>query len=157
MTQAIEGLLDNVILKQVELEPVVIVGPQDPIRLAIEQMREKDVAAAIISENDLPLGMLTKRDVLHCVALQAVDLEAPVNTLMSPNPPSLTMNCNLRLTIETLTRVHRRNLPIVDQQGKVTGLVTVRALIHFIAEQFPTVVFNLPPNPDRNHENAEGA
>jgi len=45
---------------------------------------------------------------------------------------------------------HRvRNLPVLDDTGKVIGNLTHYALIKFLADQFPESVYNLPPDPNR--------
>jgi len=46
---------------------------------------------------------------------------------------------------------------IVDENGKIVGVATTRALINHIAAHFPTAVYNLPPDPHRVSSAPDGA
>ena len=50
-----------------------------------------------------------------------------------------------------------RHLPIVDEAGRPLGMLSVKRIVHYLAEHFPATIYNLPPNPDRFPLEAEGA
>ena len=50
--------------------------------------------------------------------------------------------------IAAVTQGHRRHLPIVDERGRVLGLISIRAILTYVAERFPEDMLNLPPHPD---------
>ena len=50
-----------------------------------------------------------------------------------------------------------RRLPIVDDQGRPTGIIKVEGIMHYLVEHFPSTVYNLPPNPSVVQQEREGA
>ena len=50
-----------------------------------------------------------------------------------------------------------RRLPIVDEKGRATGMITVEGILHYLAEHFPTTIYNLPPEPHYATQQREGA
>ncbi len=38
-----------------------------------------------------------------------------------------------------------RHLPVVDENNRPTGVLSVKRIIHYLAEHYPTAVYNLPP------------
>ena len=49
-----------------------------------------------------------------------------------------------------------RHLPVVDERGPV-GVLSVKRIVHYLVEHFPTTVYNLPPDPAVVPQQAEGA
>jgi len=50
-----------------------------------------------------------------------------------------------------------RHLPVVDVTGKPLGVLSVKRIVHYLAEHFPATVYNLPPDPSSVPQSAEGA
>ncbi len=50
-----------------------------------------------------------------------------------------------------------RRLPIVDDEGRPTGMLKVEAILHYLAEHFPAAIYNLPPEPHHTTQQREGA
>ena len=48
------------------------------------------------------------------------------------------------------------NLPVVDELGRPVGVLSVKRIVHYLAEHFPGLVYNQPPDPSRFPEEAEG-
>jgi hypothetical protein len=48
-------------------------------------------------------------------------------------------------------------LPIVDDDGKPTGVVAVHGIVHYLVDHFPETVYNLPPDPNAAPKAREGA
>ena len=49
-----------------------------------------------------------------------------------------------------------RRLPIVDAEGRPTGLVNIAGIIHWLVQHFPQAVYNLPPVPNPTTQEREG-
>jgi CBS-domain-containing membrane protein len=52
---------------------------------------------------------------------------------------------------------HYRNMPVVDDSGKVVGNLTQFAIIKFLSDRFSQAVYNLPPEPDLVAKARDGA
>jgi CBS domain-containing protein len=50
-----------------------------------------------------------------------------------------------------------RNVPIVDDEGLVAGIVRPQDVLRYLAEAFPEEVLNLPPRPHQRMKEPEGA
>ncbi len=158
MTADIESILQKQQLQQIELEPYASVNKATSILATIEEMRNTpNIHAAIIVEDEKPIGILTKRNIMHRVALSQIDLNSAVETIMTPNPKTLTLHSTLRETLDLLNVELRRTLPIVDEKGNIVGAATARALINHIAAHFPTAIYNLPPDPHQVSSAPDGA
>ena len=158
MTTDIENILQTQQLQQVDLDSHVVVEKSTSILETIEKMREgPSIQTTIVVEEGKPVGILTQRIAMHKLALSEVDLNNAVETIMVPNPKTLMLTSTLRETIDYLNLENRRALPIVDKEGKILGVATVRALIGHIAAYFPAAVYNLPPDPRQVSSSPDGA
>ena len=50
-----------------------------------------------------------------------------------------------------------RHLPVVDENGKAVGMLSVKRIIRYLVEHFPGAVYNLPPDPGAVQQEREGA
>ena len=58
--------------------------------------------------------------------------------------------------LDFMNKFSIRHIPLLDEFGQVTGILSIRTIVSFLSELFPTGVFNLPPKPDQIHNTAEG-
>ena len=49
-----------------------------------------------------------------------------------------------------------RNVPVIDDERHLVGVVRQVDIIRFLAEAFPEELLNLPPRPHQRMEQAEG-
>jgi CBS domain-containing protein len=49
-----------------------------------------------------------------------------------------------------------RHLPVVDQAGRPLGVLSVKRIVHYLVEHFPSTIYNLPPDPNAFPRRAEG-
>jgi CBS-domain-containing membrane protein len=59
--------------------------------------------------------------------------------------------------MQAMERGGYRNLPLVDDDGDLVGLLRQQDLLEYIAEAFPQEILNLPPRPHQTMEEPEGA
>jgi len=50
-----------------------------------------------------------------------------------------------------------RHLPVVDETGRTLGVLSVKRIVHYLVEHFPSTIYNLPPDPSVFPHDAEGA
>lgn len=98
---------------------------------AVNKMLDKDVGAvAVIDEQGVVAGMFTERDVLAKFALSGRDAAAtPVRELMSPMVEMATEETTPAEAFKVMLERHYRHLPIVDDQGKVLGILSIRNIL----------------------------
>ena len=98
---------------------------------AIQAMLDKDVGAvAVIDEHGVVAGMFTERDVLAKFALSGRDPKTtPVRGLMSPMVEMATDETTPAEAFKVMLERHYRHLPIVDDHGRVRGILSIRNIL----------------------------
>ena len=103
-------------------------------------------------------GVLTERDIFGRLVDPGadVDLARPVESLMTTKPHTLTLEQSVRDAIDLMQTGRYRNLPIVDGEGLLVGVVRPQDVLKYLAEAFPEELLNLPPRPHQQMEQPEG-
>jgi CBS domain-containing protein len=98
---------------------------------AVQTMLERDVGAvAVIDEQGIVAGMFTERDVLAKLALSGRDPKTiPVRELMSPMVEMATEETTAAEALQVMIEQHYRHMPIVDAEGKVLGIISIRNIL----------------------------
>ena len=98
---------------------------------AIRTMMDKDVGAcAVIDEHGIVAGMFTERDILAKFALSGrAAKETPVRELMSPMVEMATEETTPAEAFKVMLERHYRHLPVVDDHGKVLGVLSIRNIL----------------------------
>lgn len=102
-------------------------------------------------------GVLTERDIVARLIGIDMDLSQPVETLLNTEPRVLHLDDPMRDAIDLMQTGRYRNLPIVDDDGIVLGVVRPQDVLRYLAEGFPEEVLNLPPRPHQRMKESEGA
>jgi CBS domain-containing protein len=68
---------------------------------------------------------------------------------------TLSKSDSLQSAINVMFEFNIRHVPLVDEFGQLSNVLSIRTLVNFLAELFPTEVFNLPPHP-QIHDTVEG-
>jgi CBS domain-containing protein len=103
------------------------------------------------------VGVLTERDVFARIVGGQVDLTQPVETLMTTEPRTLDLDQTIRDAIELMQTGRYRNVPTVDDDGYLVGVIRQSDIIKYLAESFPEELLNLPPRPHQRMKEPEGA
>jgi CBS domain-containing protein len=122
----------------------------------LQLLRAQRTGAVLICEHEKLVGILTERDALKLMASGA-DLSAPVRDYMSKEPATISSTATVGEAIRVMAEGGYRHLPVVDVDGKPTGVVAVHGIIHYMVDHFPETVYNLPPDPKAAPREREGA
>jgi CBS domain-containing protein len=87
-------------------------------------------AVAVIDEQGVVAGMFTERDVLAKFALSGGDPKStPVREMMTPIVEMATEAMTPSEALAVMIERHYRHLPIVDEQGKLLGICSIRNIL----------------------------
>ena len=103
------------------------------------------------------VGILAERDIFGRVVGEDVDLSKPVDSLMTTAFQSLRPDQTVRDALELMQTGRYRNVPLVDGDGVLAGVVRPQDVLKYLAEAFPEELLNLPPRPHQLMEEPEGA
>jgi CBS domain-containing protein len=128
--------------------PAITCERSATVRQAIEAMQSARTGCLLVLDQGHLVGIFTERDILCKVAAQDVDIDhLLVEALMTPNPESLHVDDAL---VHALNQMHLdgyRHIPLLDDQGRPTRVVSERDIVDSLATLFAQDVFNLPPAP----------
>jgi CBS domain-containing protein len=141
--------LANATVGDLSPRPHARVGIDDAMWKVVSEMKTMGRGAVLVEEDGALVGIFTERDLLNRVDYSD-DLwsHVVVRDVMTPHPMVIRPDDSLSEALRRLTQGHRRHLPIVNERGRVLGLVSIRDILTFIAERFPEDLINLPPHPD---------
>jgi CBS domain-containing protein len=105
------------------------------------------------------LGVLTERDIFGRLVggdVAEIDLSHPVETLMTTKPHHLHLEETVREAIALMQTGRYRNVPLLDDDDHLVGVIRPQDILKFLAESFPEELLNLPPRPHQTMRRAEG-
>ena len=123
----------------------------------LKRMRASRVSAVLVETAGQLTGIFTERDVLVKVADNPETWDLPIAELMTGNPQSLTSQQSISKALQLMNAGHYRNVPVVDESGRIEGNLPQHEVIRFLTDQFPQDIYNLPPDPERIAQTKEGA
>ena len=116
-------------VKHVMIENVVTAKPNITAKDAVRTLREKHVGSIVITDNDEKcIGIFTERDAIRIIASD-VSLDTPIDQVMTKNVVTIGKEASLEETRRLILSHGLRHLPVVDSEGKLVGLFSVRKLI----------------------------
>jgi len=120
---------------------VVSVGTGATVREACRLMAERNVGAAVVLDDELPgPGILTERDILRAVA-KGIDLDTTaVREVMTFDARTATSTWDLDTAAEEMVRHGFRHLVVVDDGGRLAGIVSMRDVVRARVPQKTTRV-----------------
>ena len=108
----------------------VSISPHAPVRDAAKAMAEANVGCAAIMEGRKLVGMFTERDILKRVLLRNLDVDqVHVATVMTTALICAQAEQTARDARLLMQRHHIRHLPVLDAQGLLLGVLSIRDLV----------------------------
>jgi len=98
---------------------------------AIRAMLDHHVGAvAVVDENQRVAGVFTERDVLRRLALSGREPgRTPVREIMTTSVEMATLATTPGEALATMVERHYRHLPIVDENGRLLGMLSIRNVL----------------------------
>jgi CBS domain-containing protein len=133
------------------------IGPDRTVADAVALMKEKNVGCLLVCDAGRLAGILTERDVMVRVVAQSRPLSTPVVECMTPDPITVSSKESIRAALERMQLGNYRHLPVVDEQGRIAGVLSIKRIVHYLVEHFPGIVCTQPPRPKKAPPKREGA
>jgi CBS domain-containing protein len=128
----------------------VIVQTEDQTIQAISRTIENNIGNVLIIRNNTlgnnignqyeVIGIITERDLVRIIgSFDQTLYHTPVQQLMSKPVISITSSSSLKDAIETMQLKGIRRLPIIEQDGKLVGIITARDIFKMIIKNQDTI------------------
>jgi CBS domain-containing protein len=127
------------------------------IQSTIDLMRREKVGCLLIVRDSKLVGIFTDRDFLSRVLAVGRPLEGPIAEVMTPDPITVEPQDSIRTAIKRMQSGNYRHLPVVDSGNHPVGILSVKRIVHYLVEHFPSTVYNQSPDPKKVPETPEGA
>lgn len=137
--------------------PPRCIRPEQTVAEAIQQMREASVGCLLVCEGDRLVGILTERDLLRRVFAAGKPLTTTVAACMTPAPVVVRRKETIGAAARRMEEGGYRHLPVIDEAGRPVGLLSVKRIVHYLVEHYPSTVYNLPPDNGVVQHEREGA
>jgi CBS domain-containing protein len=133
------------------------IAPSRTVQEAVDIMRQDRIGCLIVCEGNKIVGIFTERDLLRRVLAPGKPLTTPISACMTPDPEVVDPKQPVAAAVRRMEEGGYRHLPVVDEAGNLTGVVSVKRIVHYLVEHFPSTVYNLPPDPNIVQQEREGA
>jgi len=124
---------------------------------AVYLMRSESVGCLLVCQQGTLVGVFTERDLLCRVLGLGKSLSIPIGDVMTAEPITVSAKDSIRVAIRKMQHGGYRHLPVVDENNRPTGVLSVKRIVHYLAEHYPAAIYNLPPEPGSIPNEREGA
>lgn len=155
-TKPVEMLLKEKIIYQIVNPRLVQAPPDISVKEAIELMQQNKSGYVVIAKAKKVVGIFTEADVVQKVLDKNPDGSRPVSEFMQKDPLVLNIKDTVGAAIDIMGDHRIYHVPLVDDRKELVNVISVRTLIRFLAEFYPTEIYNLPPTPDQVMPTEEG-
>ena len=133
------------------------IEPERTVAEAVRLMRERRVGCLLVCRDDRLLGVFTERDLMRRVLAAGLPLTTAVADCMTPIPCRSGRRSRSAPRFGAWKRADIAICPCVDESGRPLGVLSVKRIVHYLAEHFPATVYNQPPDPTSFPTEPEGA
>jgi CBS domain-containing protein len=110
--------------------PPTTVTPETTVTDAVQIMVRKHVGAVAVVEKERLAGIFTERDVMTKVLAQKGNPDnIRIAEVMTKSVESITAETSAADALRLMLQRHFRHLPIIDREGKILGMLSIRNLL----------------------------
>lgn len=101
------------------------VSPDTTLQEAALLMRQVDVGALLVNDNDHLSGILTDRDLVVRALAEGLDLHTPVSEVMSPDVRYCFEDESVDHVAKNMAQIEKRRLAVVNCEKRLVGIVSL--------------------------------
>jgi CBS domain-containing protein len=142
--------------------PICFKG-SDAVSEAMRAMQREHRGCVLITEDGTPrtrlIGIFTERNILMSIIDRGRNpANLPLEEVMVKDPESLGADASVAWVLNKMSVGGFRHVPVVDDEGRPVILVSVRDVVEYLVQAFPSEILNLPPEFGvERYQNRDGA
>ena len=118
-------------LLRIARTPLVTVKPEATVMTAVQIMAEESIGAIAVTEGSRLTGIFSERDLMFRVVLEKRDPERThVRDVMTSPVETIHRDSTADEALKAMLEQHIRHLPIIDRDGTLCGMISMRSLLH---------------------------
>jgi CBS domain-containing protein len=137
--------------------PPLAIEDHQPVSAAVDLMQNEKTGCLLVTREGQLVGIFTERDLLTRVLATNLPATVPMAECLTADPVKVGSKDSVQVAIERMEQGGYRHLPVVDEMNRPVGILSVQRVVHYLAEHFPALVYNQPPDPSKVPDTAEGA
>ncbi|MBT3583885.1 MAG: CBS domain-containing protein [Halobacteriovoraceae bacterium] len=128
-------------LSDLNLNKPIAIAPDDKLLDVLAIMQKNRIGSLMVTEGDKLVGILSERDLLLRV-VGVVDnwRESTAGEVMTVNPMGLRSDERVLSCLKIMAKKEFRHLPVLDEQGKLSHVLSINDILHFVVDLFPNLV-----------------
>lgn len=100
-----------------------------------------DVSSNETSDIDKPIGIITERDIARLVSFSSnLSTEVTISEVMSKPLITINQNSSIKEATELMQQNNIRRLVILDNKGKLVGIITAKDILRSIMEFLKSII-----------------
>jgi CBS domain-containing protein len=115
--------------------------PKESVAVGAERMHQRAVGAlVVVNDADQVIGIVTDRDFVSRVLAKGRNpTTTSIRDVMTLSPKTITEGTPIETALLAMRAGRFRRLPVVDQDNKLIGLITLDDILMLLAEEFSQV------------------
>lgn len=123
-------------LLRIARTPLVAVAPEATVKEAVRTMAQESIGAIGVTERNTLVGIFSGRDLMLRVVLEQRDPERTrMRDVMTSPVETIHRDSTADDALKIMLEKHIRHLPIIDRDGTLCGMISMRSLLHDKVEE----------------------
>lgn len=136
--------------ESIEADTLAVLKPVEPLTLpptakvsdAVRLLCEKNIGCVLVVWGEALVGIFSERDVLMKIGTRYAEVASePIRHFMTLAPVTLTAEDTIVYALNRMAVGDYRHIPI-EADEKVSGIISVRDVLAYLAEHFPELTGN---------------
>ncbi|HYV37399.1 MAG TPA: CBS domain-containing protein [Gemmataceae bacterium] len=119
--------------------------PSDSLTAVARSMERHNVGAIVVVENGRPAGIVTDRDLALQVVARGVSPQKAVRDIMTAPVKTVEQSEGVFDTTRTMMDAKVRRLPVVGEDDRVVGIVTLDDLLGVLSQELSHLIAGIKP------------
>ncbi|MFL6532213.1 MAG: CBS domain-containing protein [Pseudomonas sp.] len=112
-------------INEIMSREVRTISPDTPLREVAQIMRQADIGALVINQNDRMAGMVTDRDLVVRAMAEGMNMDTPVSRIMSDEVRYCFDDEEIDHVAKNMAQSEKRRLPVVNRDKRLVGMVSL--------------------------------
>jgi CBS domain-containing protein len=127
------------------LKPVQTARPHDTLASVARTMARHNVGAVVVVEAGRPVGIVTDRDLALALAVEEATPQTPAVRIMTSPVETIQASDGAFQATQAMRENKVRRLAVVDEEGTLTGIVTMDDLLRLLTRELSNLAEGIGP------------